>query len=398
MAAPPLSPLPRLLDISSSSSLGTGMGGGGRLQSWGGRRRSAGATPTYRERRRELARLPASAPIPDVGEGWTTPRDQRSSLQGLRALASASVLREDVYRSMVAVTQGRAPLIDEASLHNLSVSAIQSAVADDRPRRHSRGSTRARGGTPRKHHPTVGSRALRGGQSAVLKSVCTRDQVSSAVDQQRKLGNEIDVLAQDLERTIAELSAVRGRYRCVRCACARALILGWIVRGRAKLRAWQEGEGVEGVAAASWSATCGRKASHVSSLRHSQLARQEVALSSTTLMGELERLCAAAEKRPGRGGGAVVDRERAAAAKELSCLLLGAGRSAALNRAAVAGFEGGRATAALVMMLSSRSEVVQVGVSFQLLLVVVLLMLLLLCCVGFDFAVLAGTLTDLVLW
>eukprot|EP01047_Picozoa_sp_COSAG01_P067269 COSAG01_NODE_9463_length_2440_cov_1.660402_3_plen_302_part_00 len=232
MAAPPLSPLPRLLDISSSSSLGTGMGGGGRLQSWGGRRRSAGATPTYRERRRELARLPASAPIPDVGEGWTTPRDQRSSLQGLRALASASVLREDVYRSMVAVTQGRAPLIDEASLHNLSVSSIQSAVADDRPRRHSRGGTRARGGTPRKHHPTVGSRALRGGQSAVLKSVCTRDQVSSAVDQQRKLGNEIDVLAQDLERTIAELSAVRGRYRCVRVrARARRFWAGSCVAG-----------------------------------------------------------------------------------------------------------------------------------------------------------------------
>ena len=64
-------------------------------------------------------------------DGWVTPRDMKSSLQGLRALSDSAVLREDVCQAMTAVVQGREPLIDDVTLHSITMSAEDLAALND---------------------------------------------------------------------------------------------------------------------------------------------------------------------------------------------------------------------------------------------------------------------------
>eukprot|EP01048_Picozoa_sp_COSAG05_P009439 COSAG05_NODE_776_length_7410_cov_24.143482_1_plen_448_part_00 len=317
--------------------------------SWGGRRRTdadrlLNVTRTSERERRMML----SAGQGTEASGWTTPRDSRSSLVGLRALASSSVLREDVYQSLIAVTQGKKPFFDDASLHNITAVAVAAAAASDdvgggynglsvrselsgilhgvHAEPSEWGGDLDQAASPRQrsvfteHMATVGSRALRGGQASVLKYVHTNDEVMAASDQQRKLGDHLATSEKQLEAAINET------------------------------------EDVEGISTISWHHTCARKAKQVASLRHQQHTRRDMVTSGTTLQGELDMLLTV-----GRSEAA-----RTKAMKELTCLMLGATAQAAANRRLVANTESGKVISALLQLLASLNEPTQVEAAWAL--------------------------------
>jgi hypothetical protein len=185
-------------------------------------------------------------------EGWITPRCMKTSMQGLRVLSDAAVLREDVSQTMTAVVQGREPLIDDVTLNSITMTADELAALDatehaDNPDsllraemsvvvedsvvswpepgtkvRHrvsgyeypdSRPTSRDaayKRETYSEHPESVGSEALRGGRSSQLKYIFTPSEIEQQKKIQRDLEHSVDVAHAQLDQSIRATEEVDG--------------------------------------------------------------------------------------------------------------------------------------------------------------------------------------------
>ena len=262
---------------------------------------------------------------PEPPDGWGTPRDMKSSLQGLEALSRSAVLRDDVCQSMVAVVQGKEPLVDDRSLHNITTSADDIAALDE--------SGSGGGGADelsvrvedsqikwpdhRTAHPrdtrtpalnaSVGSGAFRGGRSSLLTYIRT----PAEIDQQRKMQGD---LSMGVDRAHGELESELGKV-----------------------------DAVEGIRSQNWDPMCSRHAAELDKQTAMLKQRQGVVRDATTVQSEVEKLTAAR-----------TEEDRARAARGLGCVCLGGGEQAKRNRKAMAELENGRVVGVLLQLLSPR--------------------------------------------
>ena len=222
-------------------------------------------------------------------EGWVTPRCVKTSMQGLRVLSDSAVLREDVSQALTAVVQGKEPLIDDVTLNNITISADELAALDASEQAEGSDSLlraemsvrvedsvvswpepgakvrhRASGyvypdGRPggrdaashrethRDHPESVGSQALRGGRSSLLRYIVPPQQIEQQKKLQRDLEHKVDIAHAHLDQSI------------------------------------QSTEEVEGVKSQSWDKMCALKASDLDEHVRLQRQRQAVIRDNTTV-------------------------------------------------------------------------------------------------------------------